>query len=277
VSTLGNAELGFLDRLVHEMSGNELGEARRYIVDARLAGLCEQRGFRSVAQLVEALQSRPKNGLHTAVVEALLNNETLFFRDFSPFEVLAGEILPEIIRRRASERVLRIWSAACSSGQEPYSLAMLIRERFPELREWRVEILASDLSASRLARAERAEYTQLEVNRGLPVALLVKYFFQAGQTWTLSPGIRSMVSYRQINLAAALPTLPAMDVVLMRNVLIYFSSGLRHTVLSRVRSILLPTRGVLLLGGAETGLGAQLGFTQVIADGCSYYRVLEQP
>jgi chemotaxis protein methyltransferase CheR len=243
-------DFDFVRRLLRERSAIVLDEGKQYLVEARLAPLVRQHNLGSITELVARLRAAGGNGLHLEVVEALVTNETSFFRDHHPFEALRKEVIPELMRRRASERRLHIWCAASSTGQEPYSLAMLLREHFPELARWQVTLRASDLSRDTLARAREGRYNQVEVNRGLPATLLLKYFQQHGTSWQLNAGIRAMVEFQQLNLAQPWPPLPPVDLVLMRNVMIYFDVPTKRTILGRVARLLRPD-GYLLLGGAE--------------------------
>jgi chemotaxis protein methyltransferase CheR len=221
---------------------------------------------------VRRLQAEPFHGLHRQAVEALTTNETSFFRDFHPFEALKKFALPDLIARRAAERELSIWCAACSSGQEPYSLAMLIREGFPQLASWKVTILGTDLSTEILARAREGRYSQLEVNRGLPASLLVKYFQKQGGEWYLRDDIRRMVDYQSVNLASAWPFLLPVDVVMMRNVLIYFGVETKKEILAKMRRVLKPD-GYLFLGAAETTFSIDDSFELVQFERATCYRV----
>jgi chemotaxis protein methyltransferase CheR len=243
----------FVCRLVRDRSAIVLEPGKEYLVEGRLTPLVRQLDLGSITELVNRLRTGPDNGLTTRVVEAMVTTETSFFRDLLPFETLRTTVLPELIRRRKNEKRLDVWCAACSTGQEPYSLALLLRERFPELAGWRVGILATDLSSDVLARAKEGRFSQLEVNRGLPAGLLVKYFRQQGSTWELSEEVRRAVEFRPLNLVRPWPPLPRMDLVFLRNVLIYFDVETKKAVLDRVSSLLRPD-GYLLLGGAETTL-----------------------
>jgi chemotaxis protein methyltransferase CheR len=243
----------FVCRLVRDRSAIVLEPGKEYLVEGRLTPLVRQLDFGSITELVNRLRTGPDNGLTTRVVEAMVTTETSFFRDLHPFETLRTTVLPELIRRRKNEKRLDVWCAACSTGQEPYSLALLLRERFPELAGWRLNILATDLSSEVLARAKEGRFSQLEVNRGLPAGLLVKYFRQQGSTWELCEEVRRAVEFRPLNLVRPWPPLPRMDLVFLRNVLIYFDVETKKAVLDRVSSLLRPD-GYLLLGGAETTL-----------------------
>ena len=270
--TLSQPEFNYVRRLVLEQSAIVLEEDKTYLVESRLLPLARREGFASLGLLVQRLQAEPFNGLHRQAVEALTTNETSFFRDFHPFEALKKFVLPDLIVRRAAEKSLSFWCAACSSGQEPYSLAMLIRESFPQLLSWNVSILATDLSTEVLARAREGRYSQLEVNRGLPATLLVKYFQKRGCDWCLRDDIRRMVDYQVVNLASAWPFLPPMDLVMMRNVLIYFGDETKKEILAKVRRVLAP-ESYFFLGGAETTFSIDDAFERVQLDRATCYRV----
>jgi chemotaxis protein methyltransferase CheR len=202
-----------------------------------------------------------------------VTTEPLFFRDHHPFEALRQTVIPDLISRRQAERRLSIWCAASASGQEPYSLAILFREHFPELAGWKISLLASDVSREMLARAREGRYNQIEVNRGLPAALLVKYFEQHGTQWHIKPAIRSMVEFREINLAQAWPTLARMDLVLIRNVMIYFEVETKKTILGRLAGLLRPD-GYLLLGGAETTFNLDDSYRRVEPIKSGFYQLV---
>jgi chemotaxis protein methyltransferase CheR len=249
----------YVCRVVRDRSAVVLEPGKEYLVEARLAPLAGRLNLGSVAGLVGRLRSGADDGLADRVVEAMVTTETSFFRDRRPFEELRTTVLPDLIRRRANDRRLDVWCAACSTGQEPYSLAILLREHFPELRGWRVNVLATDLSAGVLARARAGRYTQLEVNRGLPAALMLKYFRQTGSDWELVEDVRRAVEFRELNLARPWPPLPPADLVLLRNVMIYFDVPTKKAILGRVATLLRPG-GYLLLGGAETTLNLDDSF-----------------
>jgi chemotaxis protein methyltransferase CheR len=237
--------------LLKDRSAIVLESGKQYLVETRLTALVRQLHLNSITDLVQRLRARPFNGLHTQVIEAMVTTETSFFRDHHPFEALRKAVLPDLVQRRRDERRLNIWCAASSSGQEPYSVALLLREQFPQLAGWQVPLLASDLSREVLDRAREGRYSQLEVNRGLPAVLLVKHFRQHGTSWQLNEDIRRMVEFREINLAQPWPVLPRMDLVMIRNVMIYFAVETKKLILGRLARLLRPD-GYLLLGGAET-------------------------
>lgn len=249
----------YVCRLVRDRSAVVLEAGKEYLVEARLAPIVEQLKVGSISELVGRLRGRQDEGLAARVIEAMVTTETSFFRDLHPFETLRTTVLPELIRRRADEKRLEIWCGACSTGQEPYSLALLLRERFPVLTGWRVSILATDLSEEVLARARAGRYSQVEVNRGLPAGLLVKYFRQHGATWDLSEEVRRSVEFRALNLVRPWPVMPRMDLVFLRNVMIYFDVDTKKSILQRMARLLRPD-GYLLLGGAETTLNLDDSF-----------------
>jgi chemotaxis protein methyltransferase CheR len=269
--SLGTVEFDYLRRLVREQSAIVLEPGKEYLVEARLAGLVREHGMATVTDLVARLRGHREGPLHAQVVEAITTNETLFFRDPPLWEALRRQVLPELIERRRRERRLHLWSAACSSGQEPYSLAMLLAEQFAELAGWEVRILGTDLSTTMLARAREGSYSQLEVNRGLPAAMLVKHFAKEGMRWRASPALRRAVEFRPLNLDAAWPPLPQMDLVLLRNVLIYFHAEAKRATVSRLRRQLRPD-GYLALGAAENLLGLDDGVERVTFGRAVCYR-----
>jgi chemotaxis protein methyltransferase CheR len=270
--TISQPELNYVRRLVLDQSAIVLEEDKAYLVESRLLPLARREGFTSIGLMVQKLQSGPFNGLHRRVVEAMTTNETSFFRDFNPFEALKKFVLPDLITRRASERALTIWCAASSSGQEPYSLSMLIRENFPQLLNWKIRIMATDLSTDILNRAKEGRYSQLEVNRGLPASLLVKYFQKRGCEWQLRDDIRGMVDYQIVNLASAWPLMPPMDIVMIRNVLIYFGVETKKVILGKVRKVL-KQDGYFFLGAAETTINIDDSFERTQYERTTCYRI----
>ncbi|MBK7714926.1 MAG: hypothetical protein IPI38_05840 [Gemmatimonadetes bacterium] len=268
---LGPAEFDFLRGLVRERSAIVLEPGKEYLVESRLVPLLRDRQLPSLATLAAALRADPRGELERAVVEAMTTNETSFFRDHHPFEALQHRLLPELIAARASERRLRFWSNACSSGQEAYSLAMLLAEHFPGLRAWDVSILATDLSRDMVRRTQQASYGQLEMNRGLPAPLLVKYFDRQGTRWQVKPDLRRWVQAREMNLMEGWPPLPRFDVIFLRNVLIYFDLDTKRAILRRARQALRPD-GFLLLGSAETTVMVDDAWERVVVGGSVAYR-----
>lgn len=272
-SPVSNPEYDFIRTLVRRCSAIVLEPSKDYLIEARLGPIVRQEGLASIGALSMRLRNEGDGPLQRKVVEAMTTNETLFFRDQNPFDVLRQQLLPELLAARASKRELRIWSAACSSGQEPYTIAMLLRESFPQLATWTVDIVATDLSPSMLEKARSGAYGKIEVNRGLPVALLGKYFTQNGTDYVLRDDVRRMVTFREMNLAAPWPPLGTFDIVFLRNVLIYFDVDTKKSILSRVLRLLQPD-GYLFLGAAETTLNLEPRFERMPLERSGCYRVI---
>jgi chemotaxis protein methyltransferase CheR len=260
---ISQSDFDFIRQLVREETGIVLGEEKSYLAETRLHQLAGQEGYASAALLVKALRNGQRHAeICNKAVEALTIAETLFFRDVYPFEALKKLVLPDLLAQRAADRRLNIWSAACATGQEPYSVAMLLKEEAHRLASWTVSILASDISSSSLEQAKQGRYSQIAVNRGLPAALLIKYFTQEGSTWTIKEDIRRMIEFRRINLVDTLPILPIMDIILLRNVLIYFDVATRRAILNKIRKQLRPN-GYLFLGASETMLQLDESYERV--------------
>lgn len=271
-ATLNPDSISFICSLVRQKSAIELDAAKAYLIEARLSPLARRHGFGSITDMIQDLQAQPKMALQQQLVEAMTTNETSFYRDAHPFDGLRTTIVPELLKARAASRSLNIWSAACSTGQEAYSIAMLLQEHFPELNSWKVQILGTDLSDDVLDKARAARFSQIEMNRGLPAALLAKYFRREGVQWELASHIRSMASFCKLNLIEHWPAMPVMDVVFLRNVLIYFSPETKKTILEKVRAVMAP-HGVLFLGAAETTMGLDSAFTRVQVGNSVFYRL----
>jgi chemotaxis protein methyltransferase CheR len=268
-------DFDFVRALVHEESSIMLDEGKMYLVISRLTPVAREQGFPSVEALISYLQSSPKGEIHDLAVEAIATTETSFFRDLYPFIELRDTVLPELIRaRRNTSRSLSIWSAACSSGQEPHSIGMILRDRFATINGWNLQLLASDISRRMVDRAQKGVYSQIEVNRGLPASYLVRFFSQKDDQWCIDRGVSGMFRYFRQNLAAAWPTLPPVDIILLRNVLIYFDVTTRREVLRRVRRLLRPD-GYLVLGSAETTLNLDPAFVRVRSGRAVFYQVAE--
>lgn len=264
-------EFGYLQGLLKERSGVVLEAGKEYLVESRLTPLVEEEGLASLDELLAKLRSDRLGSLHGKVVDAMITKETSFFREFLSFELLRKKVLPELIESRSAECALSLWCAACSSGQEPYSVAMLLRSEFPRVASWDVTIVASDLSAAILEKARSGVYSQMEVNRGLPAQYLVRFFHRTGIDWRIDASIRDMVDFRRINLAGPWPAVPPVDLILMRNVLIYFDRATQASVLARIARTLRPD-GWLLLGGAEAALGLEGGFDRIEVDRAVIHR-----
>jgi chemotaxis protein methyltransferase CheR len=247
----------FLRKLLKERSGLDLSADKQYLVESRLIPLARRAGLPGIAELVAKIKAGSA-ALTTEVVEAMTTNETFFFRDKIPFDHLRESILPALVQARASRRSLRIWCAASSTGQEPYSIAMCVKE-FAGLAGWRVEIVATDLSQEVLEKSKAGIYSQFEVQRGLPIQMLVKYFTQTGELWQLKADLRAMVQHRQLNLLQDFSQLGTFDVIFCRNVLIYFDQDTKVAVFDRLARML-EADGVLLLGAAESVVGISDAF-----------------
>jgi chemotaxis protein methyltransferase CheR len=256
----------YIRDLVRERSAIVLEPSKAYLIESRLTPLARSEGVGTLQQLIVRLRGDRNGALERKVVEAMTTNETSFFRDRHPFDALRQTILPEIRSNREASKVLSIWSAACSTGQEAYTIAMVIHEHFPDLvASWKVRILGTDLSGQVVERARRGAFSQLEINRGLPAALSVKYFRREGLEWLAREPLKQMTEFREMNLVEPWPSLPPMDLVFLRNVLIYFDTETKKAILKRVRSVLRPD-GILFLGGAETTLNIDEAFERVPLD-----------
>ena len=243
----------FLCKLIFEKAGIVLTEDKAYLVETRLIPVARKYGLKDIDALAAALRSSAAPQL-ADFVDALTTNETFFFRDGKPFEEFRHHVLPEIIARRAARKVLRIWSAACSTGQEAYSLAMILREEQAKLTGWRIEVIGTDISHAVLARAQTGRYSQFEVQRGLPIQMLTTHFRKVEDQWEVSPLLKSMVQFREANLLRDWSGLGQFDIVYCRNVLIYFDLEHKASILERIAKSMAPD-GFLFLGGAETALG----------------------
>jgi chemotaxis protein methyltransferase CheR len=243
----------YLRKLLKDRSGLDLSADKQYLIESRLLPLSRKSGMASISELVQKMKGGSAD-IITQVVEAMTTNETFFFRDKVPFDHFRDSIMPEILQARASRKTLRIWCAAGSTGQEPYSLAMCLKEMGAALSGWRVEILATDLSQEVLEKSKAGIYSQFEVQRGLPIQMLVKYFKQTGELWQINADIRAMVQHRQLNLLHDFSQLGVFDVIFCRNVLIYFDQDTKINIFNRLAKATEPD-GFLVLGAAETVVG----------------------
>lgn len=249
-------------KLLKEKSGLVITADKTYLLESRLNPVAKKWEFESLEALTRALQGVPDAKLVNDIVEAMTTNETSFFRDSRPFELFTDFILPNAMKTCASKKSIRIWCAAASSGQEPYSLAMLIKDREAELRGWKIEIVATDISHDILNQAREGLYTQFEVQRGLPIQMLMKYFTQEDEKWRINDDIKKMIKYDYFNLLSPMTALGKFDIVFCRNVLIYFDEADKRQILERT-SGQMHKEGVLVLGGAETVLGITEAFKPV--------------
>jgi chemotaxis protein methyltransferase CheR len=271
---MNNADFDYVRNFVYQHAAIVIENGKEYLVESRLLTLARKENLGTVDTLIANLRAAPQNGLHRKVVDAMTTNETSFFRDIHPFEALKKSILPELRSRRAAERQLNFWCGAASTGQEPYSLMMLVAEHFPDLLHWDFKFLATDLCVDVLARAKAGRYNQIEINRGLPATLLVKYFTRQGADWEVREDLRRRVEFREMNLVKDWPLLPSLDLISLRNVLIYFDVETKKGILAKARRLLRPG-GYLLLGGAETTINLDDNFERVMLDKTTCYRLKE--
>ena len=257
--TIAPGTFNLFAELLRSRAGIVLSREKSYILESRLAPVARRSGLGSIDELAAALVSGIGESLANDVLEAMLNNETFFFRDNLPFELLKKVVLPTLRTMRTTTRTIRIWSAAASTGQEPYSIAMMLAGDEAAWAGWNIEIVATDLSRRALMRAEAGLYTQFEVQRGLPIQQLIRHFEQEGDQWRISPALRSRVRFRQVNLCQNFAHLGRFDVVLCRNVLMYLDPATKSDILARMRRMM-PDDGYLLLGAAETVLGLSVDF-----------------
>ncbi|HEX4340477.1 MAG TPA: protein-glutamate O-methyltransferase CheR [Polyangiaceae bacterium] len=264
-------EFDFVRDLVYRKSAIVIETGKEYLVESRLAPVARAEGFASIDEMVGQMRSQPSNGLSAKIVEAMTTNETSFFRDTHPFDALKTQIVPALLKARTT-RTIRIWSAACSTGQEAYSIAMTLREHFPELATWDLQIFCSDLSSVMVARTKQGIFSEIEVKRGLTAIQLVKYFDREGTEYRAKPILSGLLECKQINLAEPWPLLPKFDVVFLRNVLIYFDVPAKKKILASVRNVLAPD-GYLFLGTSETTFKIDEVFRKVMNDKSTYYRL----
>jgi len=270
----GNTDYAYLRQLVYEQSQNVLDPSRDYLFETRLAKLMRANGLTHLEELIQLLRLKRNPTLERSVAEAMTINETSFFRDGRPFELLRTELIPAFLEARRLQRSLRFWSAACSTGQEAYSIAMLLLEHFPQISTWNIKIEGTDISSEVVQRCQAGSYHRIEINRGLPARNIVRFFDHHGEDWTVKPELRQMTNFRQANLCGDhLPFLassPKFDVIFLRNVMLYFSQETRKRLLANVQRLLAPD-GVLFLGSSEQPADPTI-WTPVLAGGTCYYR-----
>ena len=269
-----SVDYGYLRQLVFGLSQNVLDPSRDYLFDTRLTKVLRNNGMTRLEELVQHLKIRKNPILERSIAEAMTINETSFFRDGRPFELLRTDLLPKLIESRRHARSLRFWSAACSTGQEAYSLGMMIHEHFPLISSWNIRFEGTDICAEVVERAQAGCYHRIEINRGLPARFVVRYFDHIGEDWTVKPEIRKLCNFRQANLCG--PQLPFhraddhFDAILLRNVMLYFSQETRRTLLNNIHRILAPD-GVLLLGSSEQPVDPSI-WTSVLAGGTCHFK-----
>ncbi len=252
----------FFRGLVKTRSGLVLSKDKGYLLESRLMPVARKWKIETLDELAGVVMKDDKGEIATDIVEAMTTNESFFFRDNKPFQQFANMVLPNLIASRATSQTLRIWCAAASNGQEPYTLAMLLREAADKIPGWRIQLLATDISREVLERARAGVYTQFEVQRGLPIQMLVKYFSQVGERWQIDASLRSMVTYKEFNLLDDPSGFGQFDIIFCRNVLIYFDQETKTGILERMAKMM-PSDGLLYLGGAETVIGITSRFRPV--------------
>ncbi len=272
--TISTNDFQYISKLVLDLSGIVLEPGKEYLVESRIQPLAKKEGLDSIEDLVMQLRSGPQNGLRSKVVDAMTHNETSFFRDIHLFETLKKFIFPDLIKKREAVRELNIWCGASSSGQEPYTLAMLLRESFPQLQSWKINYISSDISHEMLDRCKKGVFSQLEINRGLPATLMVKYFERHGTEWQIKENLRKMIEFRYLNLSEKWPFMPRMDLVMLRNVLIYFDVDMKKNILNKIQNLLRPD-GYLFLGAAETTMNLNASFERMDYKQSGCYRIQE--
>ena len=265
-------DFSFIAGLVRDRSAIVIETGKEYLVEARMAPIIRSEKLDGIPELIVQLRRTPDGDLVDAVVDAMTTNETSWFRDRHPFDVLKSQVIPELIERNEEKRKFHIWCGAASTGQEPYTIAMTIREHFPILEGWDVKIIATDLSMTVLNQAISGRYGQIEMNRGLPAPLLAKYFVRDGTGWVVSEEIRRLVDFRPLNLIENWPVMPKADLVFLRNVLIYFDVETKRAILEGVRKQMEP-HAYLFLGGAETTMSVHDDFERIPMGKTAGYKV----
>jgi len=270
-----DSDYEYLRGLVMEQSANRIDPSRNALFDTRLTPIAKLSGAASLEDFVNMLKAGKPAHLHRAVAEAMTVNETSFFRDIASFELLRHVVFPQLIEQQMEKRRLRIWSAASSTGQEAYSLAMSFAEYFPEIAQWDIKIIGTDISRHVVDYAQRGRYRRLEVNRGLPARMLLKYMVRDGEEWEVAPRIRAMCEFRYANLCAPMPQLPVFDLVMLRNVLLYFSQHDRRTLFGEIYRKT-ASGGYLVLGNAEQAEDSTNLFEVEFAANCYFYRPVKE-
>ncbi len=263
--------LHYFFKLLYQECGLLLDESKRYLIESRLEPVAVQEGFDSIGSLAKELKNRSNRELRQKVIDAMTTHETSFFRDVIPFLHIREVLLPQLMKTNKASKTLRIWSAACSSGQEAYTLAILLREMKSVFQGWKVEIIATDISESVLKQAKSGVYSQHEVQRGLSTHQLLQNFTQEGLAWKVKPEIKEMIQFRKLNILSSFSSIGEVDIVFCRNILIYFDSKTKKDVIHRITNLLSP-EGVLFLGSAEALLGIGTSLVRVDSKKVVYYR-----
>lgn len=265
------ADFDYVRTYVRDQAAIVLEPGKEYLVESRLEALARREKFVSIDALVDTLRAKPSDPLHRRLIDAMTTNETSFFRDLHPFEALRKTILPEIRQKREADRTLNIWCGAASTGQECYTVMMVLAEHFPEVLAWNFNFIATDLCLDVLNQARAGSYSQIEINRGLPAPMLVKYFTRKADRWEFREDLRKRIQFRELNLVKDWAFMPPLDIVFLRNVLIYFDNDIKKAILGKIRRILRPG-GYLFLGGAETTINLDDQYERVVLDRTTVYR-----
>jgi len=267
--SITSSQFDVIRTLVYDQSGILLSPGKEYLVENRIEGIVRSGKIDSTEDLIARLTKLEDEAIKI-IVEAMTTNETSFFRDGAPFDAIRTAILPDLIDRNRAKKEINIWCAACSRGQEPVSLAMMMREHFPKLGTWKVNILATDISEKVLDQCRSGIYSRTEVGRGLPASMMVNNFQKAGLKWQLKPHILNMIDYKQMNLIKHYPPTAQMDLILIRNVLIYFDEETKVSIQKKLTDRLRPG-GYMLLGTAET---VRLDcYDRISFDAANYYKL----
>lgn len=252
--TVSPEDFSFYKKFLYEKSGLSLGDDKVYLVVSRLTPVARKWGFNSLSEMTKNLKLSPDRKMLSEIIDAMTTNETLFFRDDRPFKYFKTNLLPEIIKNREIRKSIRIWSAACSTGQEPYSIAMSLLDILPNPENWKIDLVATDISENALNQARRGEFNQFEIQRGMPIQLLMKYFKQDGQNWKIADKVRNLVRFENFNLLNPMDKFGTFDIIFCRNVLIYFDETTKKKVIQGLVKRMAPD-GYIFLGGSETAIG----------------------
>lgn len=275
MKNISSEDLGFICDLVRERSAIVLEPEKAYLVQSRLEPLAKSEKLGTLAEFVRTLRHLPYGPLHKKVVDAMTTNETSFFRDLVPFQALREHIVPALLKQNRTIQRLRIWCGASSSGQEPYSILFTVLDHFPELQSWDMQVIATDISQEMVIRCQEGQYSQLEVNRGLTDPVLKKYFLQNDRGWKVRDDVRSKIECREMNLAGPWPAFPKLDLVFLRNVMIYFDLHTKKRILGNIRGLLEP-HGYLVLGASESTMNLDDQYERWTISGTSVYRLKKE-
>ncbi len=269
---LRQQDFDFVQKLIQDRAAIVLDNNKHYFVESRLGPVVEEAGLKTIEEFVQMLKTKGTELWFQRVTEAITIHETSFFRDMHPFKALQELIIPEVLENNKTERSLSMWCGASSSGQEPYTISMILDQHFPQLKSWKLNFVATDISNKILDKARQGRYSQLEINRGLPAPLLLKYFQKDGLEWQMKAEFRNMIQFKQLNLVTNWPPMPKMDIIFLRNVLIYFDVPTKRRILGKIKELMKPN-GFLFLGAAEMPMSVDRSFERVNAARAGCYRI----